>query len=203
MRAEPGCVFFVDCEPCVNAFHVGPAVACADNKPLARVHRFMHDILDDVPNEAVIWMPSHVKKGQCGQTVRGDGFLLTEADVEGNDMADRYAKAAVDAHRVPYRTRQAIAAHDVLTTDNAIWIARATVIANQQPGDPGRDTQASRAKAAEAAATKRRAKAEAAAAAKATQTQPDVPQATKAGTPVTTRSPADGGHTLEATATGW
>ena len=42
MRAELGCVFFVDCEPCVNAFHSGVAAAFADNKPLARAHRLMH-----------------------------------------------------------------------------------------------------------------------------------------------------------------
>ena len=130
MRAEPGCVFFVDCEPCVNAFHGEPAAACADNNPLARVHRFMHDIMDDAPHESVIWMPSHVKKGERGRTVRGDGFLLTETDVEFNDMADRFAKAAVDARRVPHRIRMAIAAHDDPTTQNAMWIARATVIAN-------------------------------------------------------------------------
>ena len=165
MRAEPDYIFFVDCEPCVNSSHGGAAAACADNKPLARVHRFMHDIMDDVPFEAVIWMPSHVKKGHCGQIVRGDGFLLTETNVAFNDAADRLAKAAVEAHRGPHRIRMAIEAHDALTTENAMWIARATVIANQQPGDPVRNTQASRAKAVEAAAAKRRTKAAAAAAA--------------------------------------
>ena len=87
MCAEPGCTFYVDCEPCVNAFHVGQAIACADNRPLARVHLFMHSILDDVPPEAVIWMPSHGKG-----TVRGDGFLVTETDIKGNALADEYTK---------------------------------------------------------------------------------------------------------------
>ena len=81
LNAEPGCTFFVDCEPCVKAFHSSKAAACADNKPLARVNRLMHNAMDDAPRESVIWMPSHTKKGQCGQTVRGDGFLLTETDV--------------------------------------------------------------------------------------------------------------------------
>ena len=49
MRAEPGCTFFDDCEPSVDAFHGGAAAACPDNNPLASVHRFMHGILDDVP----------------------------------------------------------------------------------------------------------------------------------------------------------
>ena len=62
--------------------------------------------------------------------MRGDGFLLTDADIKGNALADNYAKEAVDAHRVPLRIRKAIEAHDDLTTHNAKWIARATVIAN-------------------------------------------------------------------------
>ena len=104
------------------------------------------------------------QEGAVRANSKGRWVPLTETGVEFNDMAaDRYAKAAVETHRVPYRIRMAVAAHDKLTTHNAMWIARATVIANQQPADPGRDTPASRAKAAEAAATKRRIKAAAAA----------------------------------------
>ena len=95
----------------------------------------------------------------------------------------------------------AIAAHDAFTIQNAMWIARATVLANQQPGDPGRDTQASRARAAEAAAAKRRTKAAAAAAAKAIGTQQPSSAAPTASTNITARSPANGGHTLETTDT--
>ena len=50
-------------------------------------------------------MPSH-EKG----TLRRDGFLLTDMDVKGNALADKYAKESVGAHRVPHRIRQAIAA---------------------------------------------------------------------------------------------
>ena len=67
MRAEPGCQFFVDCEPCVDAFHAGPARVGADNKPLARIHRLMHSVMDDVPVETVIWMSSHVGFGKCAK----------------------------------------------------------------------------------------------------------------------------------------
>ena len=65
-------------------------------------------------------MPSHVKPGHCGTIARGDGFLLTEQDVAMNDAADRLAKAAVEAHRVPYRIRKEVEAHDLLTTQNAM-----------------------------------------------------------------------------------
>ena len=121
----------------------------------------------DPPLRSITKVGSH----HFRQIVSGDGFLLTEMDVEFNDMAGRFAKATVDEHRPPHRIRMAIVAHDALTTQNAMWIARATIIANQPPEDPTRDTQASRAKAAEAAAAKRRKKAEAAVAAAATKTE--------------------------------
>ena len=103
-------------------------------------------------------MPSHVRQGGCGSIIRGDGFLLTEEDVEANGMADTYAKRAVLAHRVPYKIRKEVESYNDLTTDNAMWIARATLLANsnQHPGMPARDTEASRARAAVAAATRRK-----------------------------------------------
>ena len=120
----------------------------------------MHIAFDDDLPEAVIWMQSHVKPGQCGAIARGDGFLLIELDVAMNDAADKLAKAAVEAHRAPYRFRKEVEAHDVLTTKNAMWIARATILANQQSDEPCRDTQASRARDAAAAAVKRKLKAQ-------------------------------------------
>ena len=190
IHAEPGCTFFVDCEPCVKAFHAGEVLSCADNKPLARVHRLMHDALSDTPVTSVIWMPAHLKPGQCGTVVRGDGFLLTESDVAGNAEADTLAKRAVEQHRVPFKVREAIKAHDELVTANAMWVARASILANQQPTDPERDTQASRSKAA--AAMKRRHKA------LQTKARPtDVnPQTGKRSTVIAKR-PSDGGRSLE------
>jgi len=156
--ALPGTTFFVDCQPCVDAFHAG-AVACSrDSNPLARVHAAMHLALDDVPAASVMWMPAHLKPGSCGQVARGDGFLVEEIDVLANDMADGMAKAAVLAHRVPAHIRRNIKQHANLVTANARWIARATLIASDQPGQPARDTEASRARAAKAAAEKRKLK---------------------------------------------
>ena len=144
MRAEPECTYMVDCEPCVKAFHMGKPAACAANRPLARVNGMMHDALDDTPSQAMIWMPSHATEADLGTICRGDGFLLTLQDLDGNDAADRLAKRAVNFHRVPFMVRKAIEAHDQLTTDNAVWIARATVLANRQQQHPLRDTEACR-----------------------------------------------------------
>ena len=101
MRAEPGTVFMVDCEPCVLAAHRGRAWATSDKNPLARVHLLMVTALDDTPNECIIWMPSHCTDKDLGTAIRGDGFLLEAIDVEINGVADTYAKRALEAHRVP------------------------------------------------------------------------------------------------------
>ena len=71
-------------------------------------------------------------------------------------MADKVAKAAVLAHRVPLHIRRSVKQHADLMVANAKWIARATLIVNDQPGQPARDTEASRAGAAKAAAERRK-----------------------------------------------
>ena len=192
--AEPGCTFFVDCQPCVDAFHAGREASCSDKKPLARVHAVMHTALDDTPHEALIWMPAHFKPGTCGVAVRGDGFLVEEVDVMANDLADKLAKRAVEKHRVPKRIRYEIMKHDELVTENAMWIARATMLANDHPGDPLRDTEASKARAAQAAAEKKKAKAAAAAVAHV--------ESSRRGN-VESRPSSKGGHTLERHGQGW
>ena len=75
-----------------------------------------------------------------------------------------------------------------------MWIARATVLANQQLTGPRRDTQASRAKAAEAAARKRKAKREGA-------PHTDGNESPVTDTPQSTDH--TNGHTLQATDVGW
>ena len=94
--------------------HKGVAFARSDKNPLDRVHTLFAESMSDVPPEATIWIPSHMKAGACGTVVRGDGFLMTELDVEKNDVADRYAKRAVTAHKVPFRIREQIKKHTTL-----------------------------------------------------------------------------------------
>ena len=61
----------------------------------------LRNMLGDTDPKAMAWIPAHLKKEAIGTAVRGDGCLITEEDLEGNDEADRYAKAAVRHHRVP------------------------------------------------------------------------------------------------------
>ncbi len=94
--------------------------------------------------------------------------------------------------------REAIKAHNELVTDNAMWIARASILANQQPSDLERDTQASRSRAAAAASVKRKQKAQ------QTQARPTElnPQTGKRST-VKAKPLSEGGHSLERRGTGW
>ena len=89
----------------------------------------------------------------------------------------------------------AIAAHDQLVADNAMWIARATVLANQQTVQPFRDTEASRERAAKAAAVKRKLKAD------QLKTSQVESQTAVASTKV--REPRQGGHTIASHGQRW
>ena len=74
-------------------------------------------------------------------------------------LADTHAKRAVEHQRVPYRIRNIIKAHDEATSQNAMWIARATVLASEQAIAPHRDTEASRERALAAARKRKKLKA--------------------------------------------
>ena len=189
--AEPGSTFLVDCKPCVDAVHKGPEAAQSEQNPHARVHMLMLQLLEDVPPESTIWMPSHCKSGQAGTVVRGDGFLLTEQGIVMNDTADKHAKRAVEQHRVPKLKRDQIKAHDEATRQNAMWIAMATLLASDQQQPPHRDTEASREKALAVARLRRKNKAQQPA-------DPPLPQGidpqTGLATTVKLRTLQQGGH---------
>ena len=154
-RAEPGTQYRVDCQPCVDAFHKGLTWATRDNRPLARVHRLMFAALADTEAAAVVWMPAHTKEEDVGRLHLGDGTLLSESDRKGNEEADRLAKLAVEAHRVPKQVRECIKELNVVVERTARWVARATFAAGHQTVRPFRDTDASRAAASAAAKRKR------------------------------------------------
>ena len=102
----PGSKFRIDCEPCVKAIHGGMARAQSDKKPLARVHQLMLVALDDTPHEFVVWMPSHTTQGDVGIKQIGNGEFLSVLDRYANGEADKWAKAAVEEHRVPAHIRK-------------------------------------------------------------------------------------------------
>jgi hypothetical protein len=186
-RAEPGCTYRVDCEPCVKAVHRGRAWATSDRRPHARVNVLMHSALDGTAAEAVVWMPSHKGEADIGVVKLGDGTYLTHLDLAGNAEADRLAKLAVEEHRVPEWIVATVRKQDVLVEATARWIALATFEANHQAIKPLRNSDSSRSAAIAAARLRRDA----------------TRQPVRRTVSVVTRPSAQGGHTLQRRGEAW
>ena len=142
--AEPGSTYRIDCKPCVDAIKRGRVWATSAARPLARVFELVFAAVDDTPLDAFVWMPAHCSMDEVGVVRLGNGSLLTETDRRGNALADEYAKAAVEAHRVPSAVRQRLrdAAKEVQAI--AKWLGRVTHLAGHQAGPQRRDSEASR-----------------------------------------------------------
>ena len=112
--------------------------------------------LDDTDAAAMVWMPAHTKATDVGKAFLGDGSRLTAEDRMANEEADKLAKAAVEAHRVPKQLRAQIKQRNELVEATARWVAWATWAAGNQTVEPLRDTDASRAAALAASRARKR-----------------------------------------------
>ena len=74
-------------------------------------------------------MPAHTRADEVGMRRLSNGALLTTADRCGNAEADRLAKAAAMAHRVPPAARGQVASALLLSRQLALWIGQITAIA--------------------------------------------------------------------------
>ena len=118
---------------------------------LARVHQYLAIAFDDTPIADVVWMPAHTTADDVGVKRLGNGEYLSAFHRYGNDEADKWAKWAVEEHRVPEHIRQELKDLHSKVLKVAKWIGVATWHANHSSGKPGRDTGASRQLAVEAA----------------------------------------------------
>ena len=84
-----------------------------------------------------------------------NGDTLTETHRDANDRADVLAKAAVEAHRVEEGEVDRWLTYVADAQAAAVWVARATHEANNQPDYPFQDSEAARWRS-EAAAAERR-----------------------------------------------
>ncbi len=157
--ADPGSEFRLDCKPCLDAIERGRAWATSAARPLARVFGLLFSAIDDTPREAFAWMPAHCSMDEVGRATLSDGSFLTETDRWANDMADGYAKAAVEVHRVPVDVRQRVRQTGQRVRAIALWLGRVTHLAGNQPGPQRRDSQASRRAAVDRATGRARSKA--------------------------------------------
>ncbi len=142
-ECPPGTTFVTDCSSVATQVAVGRARATAPSKPMARVMRMLHTLLDDaVAREAVVWMPSHCTAASAMGREKGNGSPLTELDRAANGRADLLAKAQARAIRTPAAVRAAIAARRILAIRVALHVGRATWTACSAADGMARDTTA-------------------------------------------------------------
>ena len=92
-------------------------------------------------------MPAHRSAAHVCKLRLSTDNLLTKVDVEGNAGADSGANEGVEEHRVPLAVVQEC--HEVEKGGNkrAMWIGKATTLANNLPESPFKDNGAARWKA--------------------------------------------------------
>ena len=118
-----------------------------ENHTLPRVYALILNTFDDDATPYLIWMPAHKKDQAAGTLTVGNGEPLTLTHIRGNRAVDAQAKMAVTEHRSDARTVQEWNTTHENIRRRAKWVARATVLANNLPDAPFRDTEASRAAA--------------------------------------------------------
>ena len=89
---------------------------------------------DDTPGSAVVWVPAHTSKGDVGVKRLGNGAVLTDLHRYANGEADKWAKWAVEEHRVPAHIRQEVKDLHSKVWKTAKWIGAATWHANRSSG---------------------------------------------------------------------
>ena len=119
-----------DCESVRIGCQRGSKWTTAPGRVYARIWAVIHATGDSADLAPVIWMPAHAAEWQVGSARKGDGSVLTATDRIANDLADRFAKAAAEAHRVAGPIREAIHQRHSKVTDMAVRVARVTVEAN-------------------------------------------------------------------------
>lgn len=102
LRVMPGkrSRFKGDCKACIDMVHSGLEVATSHKRALARVYGLLLPALEDTCLSCILWMPAHKSAAHVGKLRLSNGEFLTKDDVKANDMADGFAKEAVEEHRV-------------------------------------------------------------------------------------------------------
>ena len=134
--------FFTDCQAGADVLLAGREKACSAKTRLARVYALVLNLFDDDATPYLIWMPAHKKDQAAGTLTVGNGEPRTLTHIRGNRAVDAQAKMAVTEHRSDARTVQEWNTTHESIRRRAKWVARATVLANNLPEAPFRDTEA-------------------------------------------------------------
>ena len=102
-EAARGSSFRTDCLSVLRVFRSGPSAAKSGACKLARIWHGIFAALDDqyLATADIVWMPSHTVVQDVGVKVLSNGAVLSGKDRTGNSEADRQAKLAARADRVP------------------------------------------------------------------------------------------------------
>ena len=144
-------MYWPDCLPLITMMQKSGEAAKDPKNRLARIHGMFHTALIDAPKGAVGWMPAHVSDRELRHAMKSDGTPVLKKELEANKLADELAKRAVALHRVMPGDVRNYADKAETTMTRAIWVAKATVLANNVPLFPHRDSEAARWKAVAAA----------------------------------------------------
>ena len=144
--ALPGCKFFSDCKPCVDALRAGRAWACSARRLLARVFVLLSDSLEHsgLRPDDVTWMPAHTSRGDVGNKLRGDGRAITAMDQLGNALADNQAKLAAGRYSISQRVVALLSDFYDQSLAALRWLGRVSWHATHRSSRLARDSEASR-----------------------------------------------------------
>ena len=144
--ALPGCTFWSDCKPCVDALHAGRAWACSATRPLARAFVLLFEGFEQKGHcpHSVQWVPAHTTRGDVGSKLRGDGRPITAMDQLGNALADNQAKLAAGRYAVTQRVVDLLSDFFEQSLASMRWLGRVSWLATHNGSRLARDSEASR-----------------------------------------------------------
>ena len=138
LHAMPGTSFRTDCLSILQVFERGRQWATAGGRYYARIWNVIFACLDDPGEVDLVWMPAHTKADDVGVLLLSNGVALSATDRMGNGEADRLAKDAAEAVRVPPAVRAHIAGASALAKQLAKWIGQVTAAASSFRCSAGR-----------------------------------------------------------------
>ena len=130
--STPFCQLGVDCRSVVLGTRRDLAWTRAPTRRYARAWGPLAAALHEDASR-VAWMPSRCLRGGTGARTLDDGSPVTDDLIVGNDAADRLARQAAEADRVPAEQRHVLRQLGSRIAAPAKWLGRVTAFANAVP----------------------------------------------------------------------
>ena len=124
-----------DCQALLATLESGTGASGAANKPLARIWKYIANILGGcfrpmVEDDKLVWMPAHTSTGAVGEAKLSNGTRLSMLDWRANRLVDALAKmSALEAQYLPEAV-ELLRSAEVAVTHAAKLLGRTTHAAN-------------------------------------------------------------------------